>query len=150
MDTLPLQYKKEMDYLTEWWKITSQAEMAMTVVTVQSQPYLNYHILGNFRIVLFSQISRILLSRKIKFRKTLPCHTFYVAHVDHLRNYWNRHFHENLVMWKFPSIRYLHRSVKSLNYIQHVIIGCNHWIHCQDIISNVNFCIHYVCDYYEC
>ena len=36
----------------------------------------------------------------------LPCHAFYVAHVDHLQkyfswNYWNCHICENLVMRKF-------------------------------------------------
>ena len=71
-----------------------------------------YHIPGNFRVVLFSQILQTLLSRETKFYKILPCHTFYVAHIDHLQkyflwNYWNHHFRENLVTQKFPSIQYV-------------------------------------------
>ena len=42
--------------------------------------YYMYTIIpGNFRVALFSRISRILLSCEIKFHKILPCHTFYVA-----------------------------------------------------------------------
>ena len=43
---------------------------------------------GKFCVALFSQISRIiLLSHEIKFRKILPCHAFYVTHVDHSQKY---------------------------------------------------------------
>ena len=75
-------------------------------ITVQSQPYLNYCLLGNFCVALFSRISQNKFCSVVKL----------------LKSPFSQKFSDE----KFPGIRYLPGSVKSLNYIQHVIIGCNH------------------------
>ena len=43
-----------------------------------------------FHVALFSQISQILLSREIKFRKSIA--TFYVDHVDHSQKYFSGNY----------------------------------------------------------
>ena len=43
--------------------------------------YIIYHILGNFRVALFSQILQILLSRETKFRESIATpHLLYCPH----------------------------------------------------------------------
>ena len=51
-----------------------------------------YRIPGNFHVAKFSRFHEFLLSRGIKFREIIACHTFYIAHVDHSRKYFLRIF----------------------------------------------------------
>ena len=93
------------------WHCKNYAKKVLTGLHGSLQNTAAYHILGNFRILLFSWILQILLSREIKIRKSIAMPHLSIAHVDHLRkyfswNYQNRHFCENLATQKFPGIRY--------------------------------------------
>ena len=70
----------------------------------------NTIVIPVFALLYFHEFRKICSVVKLNFMKMSPCHTFYVAHVDHpqkyfLQNYWNCHFCENLVTPKFPGIR---------------------------------------------
>ena len=76
--------------------------------------------MGNFRVTLFSQILRSLLSCEIKICEILQCHAFYVAHMDHSQKIF-REIIKIAIFTKFCDAKISRYTVYSQNFVSNMV-----------------------------